>query len=69
MVRLEKGKEDVSVNLIYGASTIGWENSALDQWKFYEMKFNDGQKPFLNSFMGVFLQILREKNVDDYQRN
>ena len=40
-----------SVSRIYGTGTIGWENSALDQRKFYEIKLQKYDVTFLSSII------------------
>ena len=37
--RLVKEGNGRLVQRIYSTSTIGWQNSALDRWKFYDIKF------------------------------
>ena len=34
-----------SVRKIYGTGTIGWQNSALDRWKFHDIKFTNFVRP------------------------
>ena len=38
--RLVKEDNGRLVRRIYGTGTIGWQNSALDRRKFYDIKFN-----------------------------
>ena len=40
--RLVKEDNGRPVQRIYGTGSIGWQNSALDRGKFYDMKFTGG---------------------------
>ena len=44
-ITLRNDKDGVLVNRICDTDTIGWDNSALDQSKFYEMIFPNFVRP------------------------